>query len=105
MHPGTPSLREVVFELSGPPAGGGIDPGAAASALLDLPGVHEAHVDRHGTWALVSFDPAVAALPAITGSLAAHGLAALTMRSLQDSTDKRADDVRTRLNRPGPGPD
>ena len=82
-------MHEVVFELT-PPPGSATDVPAvdvARRALLSLPGVHEAHVDPHRTWAMVGFDPAVTTVAAITGCLGAHGLDAHRMRRLPISDE------------------
>ena len=75
-------LDEIVFELSPSDDRHGV--GRVTAALLELPGVDEAHVDPHRTWAMVGFDPAVATVAAITGCLGAHGLHAHRMRRLAD---------------------
>ena len=75
-------LDEIVFELSPSDDRHGV--GGATAALLELPGVHEAHIDPHRTWAMVGFDPAVTTVAAITGCLGAHGLDAHRMRRLAD---------------------
>ena len=87
MHPVGRPLREVVFELSTPPSTR-VDNEAAATALRNVPGVHEAHVDLHRTWAMVAFDPTVATVPSIIGCLGAHGLEPSRMRNLRDSASE-----------------
>jgi len=84
MDPAPHPSHEIVFEIAQPPVfpAPAADGAAAAAALLALPGVLEAHVDNHGTWAMVTFDPGVASVPAMAGCLAAHGLSAARMRRL-----------------------
>ena len=81
-------VHEVVIELAGGAATpAGVAGEAPAAALLRIPGVVEAHVDDHLTWAMVSFHPSLTGIAAIGGCLAAHGLAPFRVRRLVTDSD------------------
>ena len=84
--PGAP-LRELVLEIRSAETDGPVSADDAVRALLRLPGVTEAHVDEHHTWAMVTFDPGTTAIATITGCLAAHGLPPSRARPLVTDSD------------------
>lgn len=80
-------MCELVLEIGANERDEAVGTGNAARALQGLPGVTEAHVDDHCTWAMVTYDPEVTTIAVITGCLAAHGLRPSRARPLLKDSD------------------